>query len=134
MESKESKGMKLFEELGHPVSLKQGDYVYKQNQLLDDLRVWYILSGEVVVRRKYTAIKVDELNYKQGDLFGILEVYLGKSRITEAQAMTDVQLLGFNKVGVEKLMSAELSVSLSIIRSLSQILRKVNHHIKSLPA
>ncbi|MBW7858981.1 MAG: Crp/Fnr family transcriptional regulator [Leptonema sp. (in: Bacteria)] len=130
----ESKGMKLFEELGHPMSFKRGEYIYKQNQLLDDLRVFYILDGDVTLRRKYTALKSDELHYQKGDMFGILEVYLGKARITEAQCVTDVQLLGFNRVGVEKLMSSEMSVSLSIIRSLSAILRKVNHHIKELPA
>lgn len=126
--------MKLFEELGHTMSFKRGEYIYKQNQLLDDLRVFYILQGDVVLRRKYNALKSDELNYKRGEMFGILEVYLGKARITEAQCETDVQLLGFNRVGVEKLMSSEMSVSLAIIRSLSAILRKVNHHIKELPA
>lgn len=130
----ESTGVKLFEELGHPLSFKKGDYVYKQGQLLDDLRVYYILDGEVRLRRKYTALKSDELHYKTGEMFGILEVYLGKTRITEAQCMTDVRLLAFNRVGVERLMSSEMSVSLSIIRSLSSILRKVNRHIKELPA
>ncbi len=125
---------KLFEELGHPLSFKEGDYVYKQGQLLDDLRVFYILEGKVTLRRKHTALKHDELHYEKGDMFGILEVYLGKARITEAQCMTDVKLLGFTREGVEKLMTSELSVSLSIIRSLSAILRKVNRHIKELPA
>jgi CRP-like cAMP-binding protein len=130
----ESTGMKLFEELGRPLMFKKGDFVYQQGQLLDDLRVFYILNGEVTLRRRYTALKYDEMHYRTGEFFGILEVYLGKARITEAQCMTDVQLLGFNRVGIEKLMSSELSVSLSIIRSLSSILRKVNRHIKELPA
>lgn len=130
----ESLNVKMIEELGQPFSFKKGDYVFKQGQLLDDVRVYYILVGEVVVRRKYSSLKYDEFRYGTGDVFGILEAYLGRSRVTEAQCTADVKLMGFNKAGMETLMASNMSASLGIIRGLSTMLRQVNQHIKELPA
>jgi CRP-like cAMP-binding protein len=95
--------------------------------------VFYILKGEVIVRKKYTPLVKDEFIYKEGDIFGVLELYNNKIRITEAEAKTDVELLGFDKLSFERLMVSNANISLKVIKSLSQILRKANERIKHLP-
>lgn len=130
----ESLNVKMVEELGQPFSFKKGDYVFKQGQILEDIRVFYVLDGEVVVRRKYTSLKFDEFRFRKGDVFGILEAYLGRSRVTEAQCASDAKLMGFNRAGMETLLASNMPASLGIIRGLSNMLRQVNGHIKELPA
>lgn len=111
----------------------KGQKIYEEKSYLGDIKVFLILKGQVVLRKKYTPLVKDEFFFKEGDLFGVLEIYNNKIRITEAEALTDVELLGFDKIMFERLLISNIQISLKVIKNLSQILRKVNHRIKLLP-
>ncbi len=115
------------------LKVQKGQKIYEDKSYLQDKKVYYIMSGEVILRKKYTPLVKDEFLYKEGDIFGVLELYNSKVRITEAEAKTDVELLGFDKIIFEKLLISNINISLNVIRSLSQILRSANERIKKLP-
>ncbi len=115
------------------LKFSKGQKIYEEKSYLGDIKIYLILKGEVILRKKYTPLVKDEFLLKEGDLFGILEVYNNKIRITEAEANSDVELLGFDKILFERLLISNVQISLKVIKSLSQMLRKVNHRIKLLP-
>ncbi|MFN3603307.1 MAG: Crp/Fnr family transcriptional regulator [Leptonema sp. (in: bacteria)] len=112
---------------------KKGEIIYETKEYLSDIQVYYILKGEVLLRKKYTPLVKDEFIIKENNFFGVLEIYNSKIRLTDAEALTDVELLGFDKITFERALISNIQISLQIIRGLSSILRKANERIKNLP-
>ncbi len=125
--------LEILKKLSSTVKYAKGEKIFIENTLIEDARVYYILTGSVVLRKKFTPIVKEEFIYKQGDFFGILEIYHLRKRITEAEALTDSEILVFNKVNFEKILISNMGVSLKVIRDLSNILRMANQKIKELP-
>jgi CRP-like cAMP-binding protein len=115
------------------LKFSRGQKIYEDKSYLSDIKIFYILKGEVILRKKYTPLVKEEFHLKEGDWLGILELYTSKIRITEAEALTDVELLGFDKITFERILVSNIEISFKVIRMLSQILRKANERIKSLP-
>ena len=120
-------------ELSQPVEFRSGDKIYEADYTIGDPCAYLILEGDVRVIRKYTPLKMETFDFGKGDLFGMLEVYLGTSRITDAVARTGVRALGFSKVQFERAMVSGISFALQSIRILSKMLRQITGHIKELP-
>jgi CRP-like cAMP-binding protein len=115
------------------LKFSKGQKIYEDKSYLTDMKVFIIVKGEVILRKKYTPIVKDEFFFKEGDIFGVLELYNSKIRLTEAEAKTEVELLGFDKISFERLLISNVNISLKVIKSLSLILRKANERIKNLP-
>lgn len=120
------KGEKVFH-------FKKGEKIYEQKSYLTDIKVFYIVKGEVVVRKKFTPLVKEEYLYSEGDFFGFLEIYTSKIRITEAEAKTDVDAIGMEKVTFEKILISNKDIAIKVIKNLSYILRLANQKIKNLP-
>ncbi|MEQ8352577.1 MAG: cyclic nucleotide-binding domain-containing protein [Leptospiraceae bacterium] len=123
----------LLTELSQPVEFRSGEKIYEMDYTIGDPCAYLILEGDVRVMRKYTPLKMENFDLTKGDLFGMLEVYLGTARITDAVARTGVRALGFSKVQFERAMVSDISFALQSIRVLSKMLRQINGHIKELP-
>lgn len=118
---------------GKIFNYKKGEKIYEAKEYLSDIRVYYILKGQVVLRKRYTPLVKDDFLFKENEFFGVLELYNSKIRLTDAEALTDVELLGFDKITFERILISDINISLNIIKSLSTILRKANERIKNLP-
>ncbi|MBR33345.1 MAG: hypothetical protein CMN77_18755 [Spirochaetaceae bacterium] len=123
----------ILAELSQPVEFRSGDKIYEMDYTIGDPCAYLILEGDVRVMRKYTPLKMENFDLTKGDLFGMLEVYLGTARITDAVARTGVRALGFSKVQFERAMVSDIAFALQSIRVLSKMLRQINGHIKELP-
>lgn len=108
------------------------EVIYRADYLVTEPCVYMILSGEVDLVHKYNALQKETFAYTQGDIIGVLEVYTGSERLTEAVARTEVQAICFTREQFEKNMIGNLKFALIAIRNLSKMLRQVNGRIKKL--
>jgi CRP-like cAMP-binding protein len=108
------------------------EIIYRADYLVTEPCVFMILSGEVDVIHKYNPLQKEVFRYSQGDIVGVLEVYTGSERLTEAVARTEVQAMCFTREQFESNMVANLKFALIAIRNLSKMLRQVNGRIKTL--
>ncbi len=108
------------------------EVIYRADYLVTEPCVYMILSGEVDLVHKYNALQKETFGYTQGDIIGVLEVYTGSERLTEAVARTEVQAICFTREQFEKNMIGNLKFALIAIRNLSKMLRQVNGRIKKL--
>ncbi len=119
-------------EFGRPATYQPGDFIYEADQLVGATAMYFILEGDVEVIKKYTPLQKEVFLHKKGDIFGMLEVYTGGPRVTDAVAMNVVQVVGFNRADFEKAMVANLGFAVLAIRVLSRMLRQMNDRIKKL--
>ncbi|MBX7057829.1 MAG: cyclic nucleotide-binding domain-containing protein [Leptospirales bacterium] len=119
-------------EKGRPLSYVTGDYLYHADYTLGEPSVFLILEGEIEVVRRYNPIQKETFRFGKGELVGLLEVYTGSSRVTDAIARGDVRALGFSRAEVERNMAHDLKLGIMAIRSLSRMLRQANDRIKTL--
>ncbi len=117
---------------GRPLSFVSGDFLYHADYTIGDPAVFLILEGEVELVRRYNPIQKEIFRFGKGELVGLLEVYAGSSRMTDAIARGDVRALGFSRPEVERNMAHDLKLGIMAIRSLSRMLRQVNDRIKTL--
>lgn len=108
------------------------DVIFRSDYLVMEPCVYMILSGEVDLIHKYNPLQKEVFHYTQGDIVGVLEVYTGTVRLTEAVARTEVQAMCFTREQFEKNMIGNLKFALIAIRNLSKMLRQVNGRIKKL--
>ncbi|MCS7204446.1 MAG: cyclic nucleotide-binding domain-containing protein [Leptospiraceae bacterium] len=118
---------------GKILKFSKGEKIYDQKSYLSDIKVFYILKGQVLLRKKYTSLVKDEFLLQEGELFGFLEIYHSKIRLMEAEAKTDVEVIGMDRITFERLIISNMELSLKVIRNLSKILRTANQRIKHLP-
>ncbi len=121
-----------FKEIGKTVSYFPGDVIYETEFLVGDPSAFLILDGKVDVIKKYTPLQKEVFHFEKGDVFGVLEIYTGTPRMTQAVAVTEVKAIGYSKAELEKAMVGNLNFAIQSIRSLSRMLRQINHKIKSL--
>lgn len=119
-------------EKGRHYSFVTGDVIYQTDYSVADPCVWLLLEGEVEITRKYNPIQKESFHYSKGDVIGLLEVYTGTHRLTDAVARTDVRAIGFSRAELEKNMKADLKLGILAIRALSRMLRQINGRIKEL--
>ena len=119
-------------EFGRPASYQPGDNIYEADQLVGSTAIYFILDGEVDIIKKYTPLQKEIFPHKKGDIFGMLEVYTGGPRVTDAIATSMVQVVGFNRADFEKAMIANLGFAVLGIRVLSRMLRQMNDTIKKI--
>ena len=108
------------------------DVIYRSDYLVTEPSIYMILSGEVQLTHKYNALQKEIFGYSQGDIIGVLEVYTGGERLTEAVARTEVHAVCFSREQFEKNMVGNLKFALIAIRNLSKMLRQINGRIKTL--
>lgn len=125
--------LELLKKEGKLYHYKKGEKIYEAKQYVTDIKVFFLLKGEVILRKKYTPLVKDEFHIKENEFFGIIELYNTKTRVTDAEALTDIELLGFDRITFEKILISDINLSLQIIKSLSSILRSVNERIRKLP-
>ncbi len=125
--------LELLKKEGKVLHYKKGQKIYEAKEYLTDIKVYYLVKGEVIIRKKYTPLIKDEFLIKENEFFGILELYNCKTRLTDAEALTDVEVLGFDRISFERILISNINLSLQIIKSLSSMLRKANERIKQLP-
>ncbi|MCB1307666.1 MAG: cyclic nucleotide-binding domain-containing protein [Leptospiraceae bacterium] len=123
--------MKIVEK-GTTVSYTAGDIIYRPDFLVQDPGAFLILDGEVEVTRKYTPLQKEVFVHGPGELFGVLEIYTGGTRQTEARARGDVRVIAFTRAQLERNMVADLNFGILAIRVLSKMLRQLNSKIKTL--
>lgn len=131
--NEEKLDVKIPDEIGTRVQFKPGEKIYEPDYLISDHCVYYIEAGSVEIRKRYTPLQSDTFELKPGDIFGMLEVYLGTNRISDAVAKSAVSAVAFSRVEFEKSMVSNLGFALQTIRILSKMLRQVNGRIKQLP-
>jgi len=123
---------KKLTDYGKPVSFPRGTSIYEADFMVNEPSVFLIIEGRVEVVKKYTPLQTEVFEYGKGDIFGMLEVYTGASRLTAASAVTDVEALAFDRASLERAMTANLNFAVQAIRVLSRMLRQVNARIKKL--
>lgn len=123
--------MKLAER-GKNVSFHSGQVIYKADYLVADPCAFLIIEGKVEVTHKYTALEREVFEHGPGEVFGVLEIYTGTPRITEAVAKGEVHAIAFTRSELERNMIADLRFAILTIKLLSRILRQVNLRIKKL--
>lgn len=69
---------------------------------------------------------------KRGDFFGEMALLNGKIRSASAQAMRDTELLMLHKRDFRRLLQSESHLTLKVLRTLSERLRRANQEIESL--
>ncbi|MBI3395929.1 MAG: Crp/Fnr family transcriptional regulator [Spirochaetia bacterium] len=119
-------------EFGKPVTFHSGQIIYDADFLVGDPSIFFIMDGEVDIVKRYTPLQKEQFAYKKGDLFGMLEVYTGTPRVTQAVAVKDTQAVGFTRADFERAMVANLGFAVLAIRILSRMLRQMNDRIKKL--
>lgn len=119
-------------EKGRALTFMSGDLLYQADYSVGDPCVFLLLEGEIEVVRKYNPIQKEVFRFGKGELVGLLEVYTGGARVTDAVAKSDVRALGFSRQEVERNMAHDLKLALMAIRSLSRMLRQANDRIKTL--
>lgn len=119
-------------EKGRALTFMSGDTLYQADYSVGDPCVFLLLEGEIEVVRKYNPIQKEVFRFGKGELVGLLEVYTGGPRVTDAVAKSDVRALGFSRQEVERNMAHDLKLALMAIRSLSRMLRQANDRIKTL--
>lgn len=121
-----------FKEIGKPRSYFPGDVIYEPEFLVGDPSAFLILEGKVDVIKRYTPLQKEIFHFEKGDVFGVLEIYTGTPRLTQAVAVSEVKAVGYSKAELEKAMVGNLNFAIQSIRSLSRMLRQVNHKLKTL--
>lgn len=123
---------KTIQDFGEPRNFSAGKVIYQADFFVAEPSVFLITDGRVEVVKRYTPLKKEIYEYGRGDLFGMLEVYTGTARLTDARAVTDVQTLAFSRANFEKAMTINLNFAVTAIRLMSRMLRQVNSRIKTL--
>lgn len=123
-------------------SFTAGEFIYRYGDSLRNPAIFYIQKGEVELIKEYphngTSAATDTLPEKevflckQDDLFGMFEVYPGISRITSAQAVSDVELLELTRIEFERIMIADMDLALKVFDIYSQMLHQVQQRFKPL--
>lgn len=119
-------------EKGSIVNFRKGETIFKPDFLISDPSIFLITEGEIELIRHHTALKRDSFGFKKGEIFGMLEVFTGSSRITEAVALTDIQAIGFSKSEFEKNVMGDTAFAIMTIRLMSRLLRELNLKIKQI--
>lgn len=119
-------------EYGKSVTFFPGDVIYEPEFLVGDPSAFLIVEGKVDVIKRYTPLQKEVFHFEKGDVFGVLEVYTGTPRLTQAVAVSEVKAVGYSKSELEKAMVGNLNFAIQSIRSLSRMLRQINQKIKSL--
>jgi len=119
--------------IGRLMNFEAGAKIYEADYLVGDPCSFLIIGCDVEVVKSYTPLQKDVFRYSKGDVFGMLEVYVNTARLTEAKAVTPVQVVGYSRVEFERAMAANLGFALTCIRILSRMLRQVNLKLKQMP-
>ncbi|GEM_PF-552972 len=111
--------MKLFalrEEFGS--SVKKGDVIFSVGDAAD--KFYVVMRGRVQLERAGQ----DAQTVAPGDLFGEVDLFTGRPRVSKATALDDSQLLGFTAETAIRLAEATPSFALVVIRkSCEQVVR-----------
>lgn len=118
--------------LGKPMHFAEGDKIYSDDYSVTEPCIYLVLSGNVTILKRYTPLQKDSFLLGPGEIFGMIEVYTGTHRLTDAIAQTRLEVLAFSKVEFEKAMVSSIQFALGTIRILSKILRQVNDKIRKL--
>ena len=133
-----SKQLSIVESYLHPVSVKKGEFVFKEGDPGD--KIYFILSGIVSVIADFTENgRVRRLTtFAEGLFFGDMAILEERPRSASVQAETDAELLYMHKDDFRKLTENEPMIAsrmlLAMSRELAYRLRLANAEVSALSA
>ena len=111
---------------GTEISFKRGDKIFQRFEPVGKHAVFFIKTGFVKLTITKKSGEKLKLFLKEGDLFGIPEVYANSPRLTEALCESDTECYVWNKTNFFLTVSMVWELSIYCIKSLSYFLKILN--------
>ncbi len=125
------KGLNLIFKCAKERYFKSGEIIFNEGDEGDSLHI--IVSGEVKVIKYGRDGKIKTLAIlKEKDIFGEMSILTKEARTATIEAMEDTVTLSISRADFENLVYKEPSISLQIIKTLSERLAKADRDIKVL--
>lgn len=105
---------------------KEGTTLFKKYDPINENSIFFIKSGIVKIEFSYASGKKYEFFLKEGDIFGIPEVYADTLRVTSATVISDSILYVWDKNSFILTVSMVWELSIYAIKSLSSFTKILN--------
>ncbi len=113
------------ESVSHEKRYKSGDIIFKEGSIAD--KFYIIIEGNVEVWKDYTSTERDLLAiHGRGKLFGEMALVDELPRSATVVARDETRLLYINRDDFHKIVTENSSIALSIMKSVSLMVRKSN--------
>ena len=112
-------------ELGVACRYQTGDAIYQVGDSLESPGVFLITSGTVELLWKQSDGMEKVVSFGEGELFGILEIYIAQKRLLGARARENVELRGFSRIEFERMMVYDSEFAFAAFAMYTRILRVI---------
>jgi CRP-like cAMP-binding protein len=108
----------LLSEQSHRVTVKAGEFVYRQGQV--SRNVFLIIKGNAHSLRDENDLKKIASNLVEGEGFGLMDVLALRPRAMSVKAVTNLELLRINGEAIQEIIEGDTAIIQSLLRAITE--------------